>query len=132
MLRCGKSCLGTFFSVLLLGLIIGGWFHFGSFDEAFRKDSEDGVSNRRIYVPKGKNWKIIDGVRWFYINGKDDSGVFFKGWVSEYAFWPTPPNPSPTGKNFLEKLGLPTVQERIAAVKQLQEVGKALRQSLKQ
>ncbi len=80
---------------------------------------------------RGPDWAVVDGIRWFRFLGTDSAGVGYDGWVSELAFQTAPPEPSGEG-DLLQKVGLPSVKERVEAARRLREVGKALQQTLSQ
>lgn len=80
---------------------------------------------------RGKDWAVVDGIRWFRFLGTDSAGVGYDGWVPELAFQAAPPEPSGEG-DLLQKVGLPSVKERVEAARRLREVGKSLRQALSQ
>jgi hypothetical protein len=128
-----RSWFGTFVSVVMLVGLGAAWAHFGSFDRAFGHFFP-GLTQPAIsasIAPAGSDWAVIDEVRWFKVVGTDSAGIGFSGWVSEMAFQKHPPVPSGETKNLLEKAGLPTVKERVKAMKQLQSMGDNLKKQLK-
>lgn len=80
--------------------------------------------------PAGSDWKIVDGIRWFRVNGTDSAGIGYSGWVSELFFRREPPESNPEAKDLMEKIGLPSMKERLEAAKQLRNIGKSLQQAL--
>ncbi|NLI80003.1 MAG: hypothetical protein GX442_26600 [Candidatus Riflebacteria bacterium] len=80
---------------------------------------------------RGKDWAVVDGIRWFRFLGTDSAGVGYDGWVSELAFQAAPPESSGEG-DLLQKVGLPSVKERVEAARRLRNVGNTLRQTLSQ
>ena len=79
---------------------------------------------------RGDDWALIDGVRWFRVIGTDTAGVGYSGWVSEFAFNDMLPASSGE-KDLLEKIGLPSIKERVKAAKQMKRIGDSLKQALK-
>lgn len=82
-------------------------------------------------LQRGNDWAVIDGVRWFRLVGTDSAGIGYDGWVSEYAFHQALPSPTGDGDIF-QKMGLPSIKERIEAARRLRQTGEALKQALDQ
>ncbi|HOT29763.1 MAG TPA: hypothetical protein PLU72_16420 [Candidatus Ozemobacteraceae bacterium] len=80
--------------------------------------------------PHGIDWKVVDGVRWFRVIGTDSAGIPYNGWISELFLRDAPPEPSSETKGIMEKIGLPSVKEKIEGARQLRKIGKALEQAL--
>lgn len=78
----------------------------------------------------GLDWKIVDGVRWFRVTGTDSAGIGYSGWTSEFLLREAPPETSSDTPGILEKIGLPSVKEKLEGARQLRKVGKALEQAL--
>gem|GEM_PF-2101719 len=78
----------------------------------------------------GEDWKVVDGIRWFRVTGTDSAGVGYSGWVSELVFRQNPPESLPAVKGFLEKLGFPSMKERLDAARQMRNISQALQKAL--
>lgn len=130
--RPTSNPLGMMISAAALVTLIYGWVSFGSFDTAFQKAFPGKTAVQAATVaPQGKDWKEVDGIRWFYLVGTDSSGVGFQGWVPELAFKEAPPEPTPGGKTLLETIGLPSAAEQAKAAKQLKKMSEELRRQNK-
>ncbi|RCK79378.1 MAG: hypothetical protein OZSIB_0018 [Candidatus Ozemobacter sibiricus] len=102
-----------------------------SLDRLVRERWRPAAGPAAVAVPRGEDWAIIDGVRWFRLVGTDSAGVGYQGWVSELAFNQAPPEPSGDG-DLLQKIGLPSIRERVEAARRLRQAGEALKQALEQ
>lgn len=78
----------------------------------------------------GIDWKVVDGVRWFRVIGTDSAGISYSGWISELFFRREPPDSNPESKDFMEKIGLPSMKERLEGAKQMRNIGKTLQKVL--
>ncbi len=76
------------------------------------------------------DWKLVDGVRWFRVTGTDSAGIGYTGWISELFLRDAPPEPSSDTKGIMEKIGLPSMKEKLEGARQLRKIGKALEQAL--
>lgn len=90
----------------------------------------DGSPRPAPSQPHGHDWKIVDGVRWFRVTGTDSAGIGYSGWTSELLLREAPPEASSDTPGILEKIGLPSVKEKLEGARQLRKVGKALEQAL--
>ncbi|MBP7634237.1 hypothetical protein KBA41_08685 [Candidatus Ozemobacteraceae bacterium] len=102
--------------------------------------SVDGLCTSPTHVPAavprtaseshGLDWKVIDGVRWIRVTGTDSAGIGYNGWISELFIKNAPPEPSSETNDIMEKIGLPSMKEKLEGARQLRKVGKALEQAL--
>ena len=83
-----------------------------------------------IPIQGGEDFQQVNGIRWFHIVGTDSAGVGYMGWVSEFAFYPNPPEAA-SDSDIFSAVGLPTIKERMKAIKQRKYIGDSLREALK-
>lgn len=74
--------------------------------------------------------EVVDGMNWFKIIATSTSGIAFEGWVNEMGIHKNLPKTNKSADALMEKLGLPTNEERIKSIKALNRVGGALKESL--
>ncbi len=127
--------VGNCVALMLVGLISVVWFRYGSIDRALREVLHVGgeaevVASAAVWLDPRADVAHIDGVHWIRLIGTTSTGLGYHGWVSELAFRSTPP--APTGKQgFAEKLGLPSAEDRLKAMKQMHDLGNELQRQLK-
>jgi hypothetical protein len=75
--------------------------------------------------------KKVDGVVWFQLTGTNSNGEKVQGWFTEYALKQKPPEEAKMINSLSEKLGLPTMEERVEYYKKLKNINSSLNQALK-
>jgi len=129
--RKGGSEIHVLLALIVFGAIIYCWKNNISIDKLVYRSFTKNLSDTPSVVHLGVDWTIVDGVRWFKVNGTDTMGIGYHGWVSEMSFCASPPVQMPNQtKDILSKLGLPTIEERSKAIKQQKKLAAALQKAL--
>lgn len=125
--------VGLIFSFVCLGTLIWGWYSFGSFDTAFRRAFPLFFLTPSPALPDAsQNFRVVDGIRWVHLVATDSSGRGYKGWVSEFAFYKSPPHISSDTNTLFRILGFPTLSESMTNLRNLRTLQEGLKKQLNQ